>query len=194
MNIEISRKKSLGLLILAGGRSTRMGMDKGSLKIEGKTFKEHIASNMGSYEERFFSSNGEDGVAGFVTVPDNPDFRGAGPAAGIVSALESCKSSWLMVVPCDTPFVDEGVALALWESAKDSLVPVVAYSKNGIEPLIGIYPKEASSEMKKSLKEGNRKVIDILETIGYKAVNIQEEKLVNINRPEDYEKIREKYE
>lgn len=200
MDNKILRENTVGLLILAGGSSRRMGKDKASLTIEGRTFLEYIEGGMGEFEEKLFSTNGSPVPSGFESVQDLHEVKEMGPAAGILSALEICKSRWLMVVPCDAPFIDRRVFSSLWEKAMEmastgeASIPVLARGTGGVEPLIGLYPKEAAEEIRKSLDVGIKKVIDILERAGFETVKIDDEKLLNVNSPQDYETIGKRYE
>ncbi len=192
MKEDIFLKNSIGLLILAGGKSQRMGRDKGTLKIGEETFIMRLLENMGDYDERIVSSSRKLYEEWDVTLADEAGTEGKGPAAGIVTALTYCKSDSLMVVPCDVPFADFSVAKKLAEvylSLPEKLKkPVVSESTNGIEPLVGIYPKAVLPIMRKAIDEGIYSVKDILKRIGYREVPIADEKLININTPEDYEK------
>lgn len=204
MKESVFCQNSIGLLILAGGNAKRMGRDKATLTIGDRTFAEQLLSAMGDYDERIFSANGAAAPAGLELVEDDERFKGMGPAAGIATALRACKSQWLMVVPCDAPFVDEEVARTLWTEVlkHDSMkqtralkeqkrVPVLASGPKGVEPLIGLYPKDICELMEKRLLAGKRKVIEIIEDTGYIQVPIDSKKLLNINSPEDYRAMRE---
>lgn len=63
---------------------------------------------------------------------------------------------------------------------------MIASGDNGIEPLIGVYPRNAGSIIEKLLLMGKYRARDILEATGYRTVKIQQDKLININTPEDY--------
>lgn len=221
MKTTIFCQNSIGLLILAGGSARRMGRDKATLTIGNRTFAEQLLSAMGEYDEKLFSVSSARPVTsggpailvtsdssripeGFEIVEDDDRFKGMGPAAGIATALRLCKSRWLMVVPCDAPFVDQEVARTLWEEALrqgrkgqaevikwQKRVPVLASGPKGPEPLIGLYPKDVCGLMEKRLLAGERKVIEIIEDTGYIQVPIDSKKLLNINSPEDYRAIRE---
>ena len=224
MKESVFCQNSIGLLILAGGSARRMGRDKATLTIGNRTFAEQLLSAMGEYDEKLFSVSSARPVTsdssripeGFEIVEDDDRFEGMGPAAGIATALRLCKSRWLMVVPCDAPFVDQEVARTLWEESlrqgrkgqaeviKDQAkvikgqkrVPVLASGPKGPEPLIGLYPKDVCHLMEKRLLAGKRKVIEIIEDTGYIQVPIDSKKLLNINSPEDYRAMMEnkKYE
>lgn len=212
MKESVFCQNSIGLLILAGGSARRMGRDKATLTIGNRTFAEQLLSAMGEYDEKLFSVSSARPVTsdssripeGFEIVEDDDRFEGMGPAAGIATALRLCKSRWLMVVPCDAPFVDQEVARTLWEEALrqgrkgqaevikgQKRVPVLASGPKGPEPLIGLYPKDVCYLMEKRLLAGKRKVIEIIEDTGYIQVPIDSKKLLNINSPEDYRAIRE---
>ena len=224
MKKTIFCQNSIGLLILAGGSARRMGRDKATLTIGNRTFAEQLLSAMGEYDEKLFSVSSARPVTsdssripeGFEIVEDDDRFKGMGPAAGIATALRLCKSRWLMVVPCDAPFVDQEVARTLWQEALrqgrkkqveitkeqaevtkgQKRVPVLASGPKGPEPLIGLYPKDVCGLMEKRLLAGKRKVIEIIEDTGYIQVPIDSKKLLNINSPEDYRAMMEnkKYE
>ena len=110
MNREIFRDNSIGLLILAGGKSERMGSDKAGLILGELTFSQTLAENMGLYSERLFSSAKGPAPCGFSLIADSQKLTGKGPMAGIATALSVCESRALMVVPCDCPFADFSVA------------------------------------------------------------------------------------
>ena len=196
MKKDIFCKNSIGLLILAGGKSQRMGTDKGTLKMGEETFISRLLKNMGDYDERILSAPIKVEIAGVRVLPDEDSVAGKGPAAGIATALSFCRSKGLMVVPCDAPFADFSVAEKLIEAYCDMpqgmMRPVVAESTRGIEPLIGIYPKCAGPIVRKALEGGIYKMKDILKKTGCRTVFVPDEKLININTPEDYKRYEQK--
>ena len=190
MNREIFRDNSIGLLILAGGKSERMGSDKAGLILGELTFSQTLAENMGLYSERLFSSAKGPAPCGFSLIADSQKLTGKGQMAGIATALSVCESRALMVVPCDCPFADFSVAekaTGVFLSLDDTgCVPVIASGDNGVEPLIGVYPRNAGPIIEKLLLMGKYRARDILEATGYRTVKIKQDKLININTPEDY--------
>lgn len=184
MNEKIFDEKSIGLLILAGGKSSRMGKDKSALKLGEKTFIQRLAENMGEFGEKLLSANKGETAEGFVTVAD--ELKAKGPMAGILAALGESQSDALIVVPCDTPFMDRTAAMMLAEKYSGDIV--VAESTSGIEPLIGIFPKGAKTAIRAELEASNSKAREIIKKIGFTTVRLPDEKLININTPEDYRK------
>ena len=81
-------------LILAGGRSTRMGgKHKGDLRYEDQTFLERIIGEFASCAERIWISYGTEmrrDYPGCVSICD--EYPGCGPMGGIHAGLKRCRS------------------------------------------------------------------------------------------------------
>ena len=71
MTNRVFFENSIGLLILAGGMSRRMGREKSEMTLGEMTFVQRIAAGMDGFNERIFSSRRQTAVPeGFVTVED----------------------------------------------------------------------------------------------------------------------------
>ncbi|MGP0584637.1 molybdenum cofactor guanylyltransferase [Paenibacillus timonensis] len=106
-------------IILAGGRSSRMGSDKALLELGGLTVLERLIRELEPVASRIVIAAGNEtayGRFGKEVVTD--DFPGAGPLAGLHAGLESSASLWNLAVACDTPFANSGLFRALLERAE----------------------------------------------------------------------------
>ncbi len=85
-------------VILAGGKSRRMGRDKAMLPWRGSTFVQTIEDSMkGLFAE-------------ILVIRQEDDMRkDCGPLGGIETALTRCHAPWALFVSCDTPLVDRSV-------------------------------------------------------------------------------------
>jgi molybdopterin-guanine dinucleotide biosynthesis protein A len=90
-------------LILAGGLSSRMGSDKASLMIEGRTLLQRTAVALRSVGATIVAVSG-DRAGG---IPDRWPRRG--PVGGIASAVEYLPDGELLVVPVDMPYLGHAV-------------------------------------------------------------------------------------
>jgi molybdopterin-guanine dinucleotide biosynthesis protein A len=90
--------------VLAGGKSTRMGVDKASMPFRGRPMVEIALEKLRSFcAEVGIAGNRED-LAGYATV--TPETRmDAGPAAGIEAGMMAATQPWVMFVPVDVPLV-----------------------------------------------------------------------------------------
>ena len=105
MNNKESIALKIGCVILAGGKSSRMGEDKALLKYEGKFFVEKIAEELYFFEEKIVARGNNPELEDFVkknfwkVIPD--EYENHGPLGGLHAALEKCDSDALFVVTCD---------------------------------------------------------------------------------------------
>ena len=131
-------------LVLAGGRSTRMGRDKASLAFGGRTALERAHALLGSRSERVFVSVGEsqrdDALRSrFARIEDR--HGGIGPIDGILSAQACHSDSAWLVVACDLPGLDALTLDTLVAGrAPDRLATAYRSLHDGLpEPLCAIY-------------------------------------------------------
>ncbi len=143
-------------LILSGGKSSRMGNDKGLIAYHGVPQRDYLFDLASSYCESVFYSAREDQVPSFPAsapiVVDQNNYRG--PFNGILSAHEAYPEVAWLVLACDLPLLtSDGLKdlvknrdynkLATSFSSKDSGLP---------EPLIAIWEPAALKAAKKYLE------------------------------------------
>jgi molybdopterin-guanine dinucleotide biosynthesis protein A len=131
-------------VILAGGRSSRMGRDKAWIELQGQSMlarQIEFARASGAAEVYISGREGTD-YSDFACPVLYDDFPDSGPLAGIEKALATTKSSRLLVLAVDLPELSASFlrALAMKGQRKMGAIPRV---KGQIEPLLAIYPREA---------------------------------------------------
>lgn len=146
-------------LVLAGGKSRRMGTDKASLTQNGESQLRRAFNLLQSHTERTFVSTSADQQddpvrQGFEKIVDA--YENLGPLAGILSAMDTNPAvSWL-VLACDLPAVDDITITHLLTSAS-SESPATAYRSvhDGLpEPLCAIYRPMARPIIDRFVAEG----------------------------------------
>lgn len=181
-------------IILAGGRSTRMGADKSLLSVDGQPIIERICEQFaGRFDQILISANEPEKLAflGLEIVPDR--IPGQGPLMGIASALEASSSELNFVVACDIPrmhiaLVEEMLAEAETSGA-DVVVPMTG--SEAYEPLFAVYRKSAIEAINKVLASGGRRISDIFALCRVKYVRLTDpEWLRNLNTPAEYKEFR----
>ena len=150
------------LVILAGGKSRRMGRDKTLIRLGKRTLLEHMRTNL------------QDAFAGLiVSVADHSfdpppgvpvvfdAFTQAGPLAGMHAALGRTATTWIFCVGCDMPFLRSDVALTLRHHADtvDDVQIVLPKLSRGLEPLAGLYRTDCRSAFEKTILAGQRRII-----------------------------------
>ena len=98
-------KKNIMGIILAGGKSSRMGSDKGLLKIENRTFVECVIDAMKPLIDEIIivSNNPEYDQFGYHRVED--DIKDSGPLAGLYSGLKHSNTEHNLVLSSDIPLI-----------------------------------------------------------------------------------------
>ena len=181
------------LAIQAGGRSSRMGRDKGLVELAGKPLVEHVVERLaGLAEEVIITTNHPEAYAAFGYRTAGDRQPGAGALAGLFTALEAAQGDQVLVVACDMPFASRALAshmLALIAEV-DAVVPRVS---GEFEPLFAVYRCSCLPVIRRALDEGQKRVISFFPEIQLRAVEEPEARSIdadpycffNVNTPLD---------
>jgi len=176
-------------IILAGGKSSRMGRNKALLELSGLKIIERIYKSIEhSCDDVIIISNSPDDYR-FMGLKIFKDiFPGLGPLAGIHSGLHNSKTENNLIISCDLPLISSEVVenIVKYESDK----PVVIYQKkNCLQYLCGIYKKVCLPFLETSLVSNNLRVKDFINKINVELLDAEEfpdEVFLNLNTIEDY--------
>lgn len=182
-------------LVLAGGKSTRMGEDKAAIDYHGKSQTEYMADLLSeSIDNVYISARPDQEIdSNYPAIFDR--IEGMGPYGGILSAFLSDPNSAWLVVACDLPFVDKKTIEQLIAS-RDSRKMATAFQspKNEFpEPLITIWEPKSYMRLLEFMALGYscpRKVL-INSDINLLEAN-SKEALMNVNTPEELAEARAK--
>jgi molybdopterin-guanine dinucleotide biosynthesis protein A len=178
-------------LVLAGGKSSRMGSDKALLEQDGETQLSRAVALLAERVDRVFVSTRADQASDaergkFEQIVDR--YEDIGPVAGILSAMDSNKEvSWL-VLACDLPNIDDATIAYLMEQCSAEH-PVTAYasSHDGLpEPLCAIYRPQSRAVIDSFVEQGvicPRKMLINSDT--HLLAQPNPDALHNVNSPED---------
>ena len=183
---------TFGTVILAGGKSSRMGRDKGALDYGGQSFLEKIAGELSEFDEKLLSVADKSGarLAGFTQVADV--YKDCGPMAGLCAALSVCRSDALLAVSCDLPLFTKELGDYLISTLPgwDAVVPMTGERKH---PLCAVYKKESTAVFARCLDAGDRRLQSALSELHTNYVPLTgafaDILLKNINTPEEYRSL-----
>lgn len=195
------RKKVLySLLVLAGGKSSRMGRDKAKLLLGEKSFLECILdkAEMLGIGETYLSGHGWEGKD-VRTVPDR--YRERGPLGGMHACFSVMDTPYALVLPVDVPQISMSVLQILLDAHgrllnknhQEYVRPLLLSHGERTEPLIGIYPAMLGRKIGAIIEKKPAPVFRLLDETGYDIcrVSAREWELGNINTPKDYEMLLE---
>lgn len=147
--------------ILAGGAATRLGgVDKGLVVLDGRPMIAWVVESLANGpDERclIVANRNIPTYSQFApTITDQLAGEFAGPLAGIVAALDACKTDWLFTVPVDCMRVARGLSDALLKHALAiGACAVVAHDGERRQPLFGVYRRDLAESAKIALAEGS---------------------------------------
>ncbi len=182
-------------LILAGGRSSRMGFNKAFLPLAGRPMIAHVIERLLPQVKRLAINAATDDRYDPFPCDIVPDRIGnqPGPLAGLSTGLawaREQKALWLATAPCDAPFVPVDLVerLAVFCNAN---LPILAESPDSLEPMFGLWPVTALEAVDEALRRGDRGMKPLATRLGMQRVAIpargSEEWWTNINTPADAE-------
>jgi len=182
-------------LVLAGGKSRRMGRDKGLIDYHGKPQREYSADLLTHYCERTFLSCRPDQLASLASpYPAIADtFTGLGPFGAILSAFREYPDHAWLVIATDLPLLDQTALAQLVAKRHISKTATAFHSPvTGFpEPLIAIWEPRSYPVLLQFLAQGYscpRKALINSDIELVDAAN--PDVLKNVNHPEELEAIR----
>lgn len=171
----MSEQHALTAVILAGGRSRRMGEDKALLRLPsgGPTLIERVVVAAQAVSDDVVIVAADAARLPPMAVRTVPDaIAGAGPLAGLVAGVEAAHYPDILALACDLPYLS--VPLLRWMVALprtwDALVPYRPNEdgKAGWEPLHAIYARACLAPMRAALDRGDRQA-----TAFFPAINVR---------------------
>ncbi|HEY1942994.1 MAG TPA: molybdenum cofactor guanylyltransferase MobA [Roseiarcus sp.] len=182
-------------VVLAGGRSTRMGAEKALLALGDRPLIAHVAMRLRpQVGALFINANGD--AARFaalncVVVADLPDASAAGPLVGVRAALAYAQSlgfSRLATAPCDAPFLPLDLVARLEAAMEANGAPAaVAETPRGLEPMFALWSVQARSAIDDECAHGEASPRAVLDRLGAARARFEErdDPFANVNRPAD---------
>lgn len=178
-------------VILAGGRSSRMGEDKAWSLFRGKPMIEWVRQRVQPQVSTLLVSvSGDSERYRALDLPLLADGGPAyqGPLSGITTALSAMPTEWLLVVPCDTPQLPADLVSRLAaELVEQQALLAVAHDGARRQNLCLLLHKNALPGVERCLRQGENSVHGWLEAAGAVEVDFSDcpEAFLNCNRPED---------
>jgi len=164
-------------IILAGGKSSRLGRSKALQAIGGKSLIQWVVDHLAilSTEIIIATAHGEtipcSSAVKIKTVADI--YPGKGPLVGIYSGLIASSSSRAIVVGCDTPFLSISLLEYITQTCStfDVIVPRI---KNKLEPLCAVYSKNCSGPIQGLLEQNELRIDKLFSMVKVKYIEEDE--------------------
>jgi len=186
-------------IVLAGGKSLRLGHDKISEKLGDKTLLEQVVARIDPFSGSIIIVTAHERT--FASLSKNPKIRvvtdilpGRGSLGGIYTGLVESDAFYNLVVAADMPFLNDSLIRYMIKVAEgyDFILPKV----NGLfEPLHAIYSKNCVEPIKTILGQGKKIIIELCKYVKVRYIEREEVdrfdpkhlSFFNINTQEDLE-------
>jgi molybdenum cofactor guanylyltransferase len=190
--MSIVNGEEIAGVILAGGLARRMGgIEKALVEFHGETLLSQVikrirpqvktlylnANKKLEQYQRFNLPILEDEIKGFL-----------GPLAGILTALNTIETDFLLIVPCDAPFVSLNLAEKLFEEMQhQNAVGAVVHDGERLQPTFLLLHKQLSNDLETYLESGQRSIEQWLERhlIAKADFSLQPDDFINFNTLDD---------
>lgn len=180
-------------VILAGGRSSRMGRDKATLELAGATLFKRTLEVLRSCLPAVLIAGDRPDLAR-PGVDCHPDVYPGSALGGLYTGLLAATSEWVFVAPCDMPDPDPAIVhlLLARRAGYDVVLPRTAA---GLEPLFALYRKSCLAPMRAMLDAGEYRIYDFYDQVRVCYVDEDElppgwrRALTNVNTPADYRRV-----
>lgn len=155
-------------IVLAGGKSLRLGKSKCLETINGKSLIERVIERVKSVSSRTLIVTSREQID--LPAPCEVEvvvdiYPGKGPLGGIYTGLLASESSHILAVACDMPFLNIELLRYMIELSPgfDAIVPRLGERK--VEPLHAIYAKGCLDNMKTRLEHNQLEISRFLNTV-----------------------------
>ena len=177
-------------VILAGGKSNRMGQDKRFLPAgDGPLIQQVTETLRPHFSHMLLVAPDADRLA-FLAIPVIGDIQaGAGPLAGIASALQVIETDLAFVCACDIPQPPLGMIQQLYDAVQGHDCAAPRHANGNIESLFAFFRKAMEPQAVSALRSGSRRVHELITNARTAYVPMDETLLQNVNTPADYHAI-----
>jgi molybdopterin-guanine dinucleotide biosynthesis protein A len=191
----LDAKPVLNGLLLAGGKSERMGFDKGSVNWHGKEQRYYMADMLKAFcNEVFISCRPDQRIEidpQYASLPDT--FTGLGPFGAILSVFREKPDNAWMVIACDLPLLDANTLQYLVANRNTSSIATAYQSTydDFPEPLITIWEPKSYPVLLSFLAQGYSCPRKVLINNDITLLNAPDSAaLTNVNTPDELGKIK----
>jgi molybdopterin-guanine dinucleotide biosynthesis protein A len=180
-------------VLLAGGKSRRMGYDKTRIELAGQKLLSRPLNMLCQHFAAVLIAGDRPDLA-TDDIPAIPDIYPGSALGGLYTGLKSAQTDWVFVAPCDMPYPDSRILISLI-NLRNGFDAVVPNTPNGYEPVFALYHKNCLQQMETMLRQGQYRIYDFYQHIKIHYLDWQqmpegwERSLLNINTPEQLEQL-----
>ncbi|WP_159439303.1 molybdenum cofactor guanylyltransferase [Tenacibaculum agarivorans] len=187
------KKENITGIVLAGGKSSRMGKDKSLLLLKNKPLISYsIDALLPVTNEIIIVSDYEKHEAlGYKRTKDEiPDF---GPVSGIYSGLKASTTPYNLILSCDIPLVQTKILQTLLNEIENDFEIIMIESEKKAMPLIALYSKKCEDKFYQAIQNKQHRLMHVVSECKTKRIALSEEEKIltsNVNTPYELELVK----
>ena len=139
-----------------------MEAPKALLDLAGRSVIAHVIDRLRALVSKTYLVVNEPDSYRFLGLPlvqDVEPFQG--PLVGLYSGLKACRAPWVLVVACDTPFLEPGLLQLLLTGPRAGLI-LLPVAEGEPQPFPGLYSARCTGPIEELLKAGRKAMRDFI--------------------------------
>jgi molybdenum cofactor guanylyltransferase len=194
-------------IVLVGGRSSRMGRDKATLVLDGKTLLERTVAALDPVVDQVVLVRAREqalplvSVRGSLVVVEDP-VDGQGPLVGMATGLAAVEAPVALVVGVDYPFLQPALLRLLAQRVVAGARWVLPIAHGRPQPLCSAFARDALEVLRAHVDAGDRAPMAVAADLGmvrlteaeWSSVDPEGLSFLDVDTPEDFEAARRRVE
>lgn len=183
-------------IILAGGKSSRMGKDKGLMELNGQKLVNHVLHVVQQVCKNVFIISNQPGYENLNTPVYEDILKHKGPIGGLHAGLTYSNTPYNLLLACDMPHISNDLLKYLLKNLDGNEDAVVPQHRAQPEPLCAIYSKSCLRELENLINANQLKMQEVLTRFRVKHVAIDNSLpfyssrlFMNINTLNEFEEL-----
>ena len=187
----VDRKYVTGY-VLAGGKSSRMGTDKASLKFNNMAFLQKSIEALNPLVSEVIVVSDIKAHSNFGVTRIEDLIKGSGPLAGLHAALSHSKTKYNVILSCDIPLITSRIPQLLLDHINDAYDVIQTESKGKTMPITALYQKRCTQKIEDLLMRGERRMTEAVKILNSKTISLHtdlSQEVINVNTKDELKEI-----
>ncbi len=191
--------KNVSGIILAGGKSSRLGQNKALIEFEGEPIIQRVVNVLHPLVDEIVLATNTPECFTFLGLRMVADlYAGTGALGGLHAGLSAIQSEYGLVVGCDMPFLNAALLeyMLLHKAGHDIVIPRIG---DYYEPLHAIYARRCLPAIERSIESGQRRLLGFASQMDVRYIDPDEIARIdpqrlsffNLNAPDDLARMHE---
>jgi len=186
--------KNITGIILAGGKSSRMGEDKGVLLLQDKPMIQYVIEELQKVTDSILIIANNKAYQQFNLPIFEDLIKDKGPIGGIYTGLSYSKTEQNLCISCDTPNLPASLLKLLINQSNNHQITIPRYN-NKLHPLSGVYTKDLIPFFEAKIKNNELKLKDAIIETKHNIIDITPKQyppsaFYNMNCKEDLKRLK----